>query len=331
MPSTMTTSKTTATAPMNSKKRKRLDKTNARIVIIGSGLGGLGAAISLHQAGFTNVVVYERDASVSARREGYGLTLSYNPKGPLAQMEVLEEVASRDCPSRCHYQFEPSGEVRGYFGNAFSVEGTRGMGQRGNLRIPRQVLRRILMERLESKVPVEFGKRLVGFHVGDDEGEKSGSTPKNNNNNPPQLTVKFEDGSTETGVDLLIGADGIRSSVVKHLLPNSDAGLNYLGIFIILGIAEFSHPHLDERGFYTLDGNHRLFTMPYEGSRLSGGNRRRIMWQLSYRLESQEEAQRLSRAGPQVLQAEVLRRCQQWHDPVVDMVQSTPHETIWGT
>lgn len=91
----------------NGKKRRRkarLDK-NARIVIIGSGLGGLGAAISLQQAGFTNVNIYERDASESSRREGYGLTLTYNPKGPLAQMGVLEEVAQQDCPSRSHYIF----------------------------------------------------------------------------------------------------------------------------------------------------------------------------------------------------------------------------------
>jgi 2-polyprenyl-6-methoxyphenol hydroxylase-like FAD-dependent oxidoreductase len=212
----------------------------------------------------------------------------------------------------------------GYFGNAFSSN--RGMGQRGNLRIPRQVLRQILMEQLESKIPVEFGKRLVGFDAEDETVSKSSS-----NQASPQLALRFEDGSTETGVDLLIGADGIRSSVVKHLLPNSQAGLNYLGIFIILGIAEFSHPHLDERGFYTLDGNHRLFTMPYEGSRLSNSNNRRIMWQLSYRLESHEEALRLSKAGPKVLQEEVLKRCEAWHDPVVKMVQSTPHETIWGT
>ncbi|KAI2490349.1 FAD-binding domain-containing protein [Fragilaria crotonensis] len=70
----------------NKKRRKdRLDR-NSHIAIIGSGLGGLGAAISLELAGFTNIVLYERDVSVDSRREGYGLTLSYNPQGPLAYM-----------------------------------------------------------------------------------------------------------------------------------------------------------------------------------------------------------------------------------------------------
>lgn len=301
----------------NNKKRKRerLD-INSRIAIVGSGLGGLGAAISLELAGFTNITIYERDVSVEARREAYGLTLSYNPKGALAHMGVLEEVAQQDCPSRSHYSFAADGRILSYYGNAFSAGGG-GRGQRGNLRLPRQVLRRILLSKVHA--PIEFNKRLVGFTTAQAESD----------NDDDRLTLSFDDGSTQPGIDLLVGADGIRSAVVKHLVPH-DKGLKYLGIFIILGIADYHHSLLDERGFYTLDGNHRLFTMPYQGSRLDG-NKRRIMWQLSYRLESEEEAQRLSAAGPQVLQQEVLTRCAEWHNPVLKMVQSTPHKTIWGT
>jgi 2-polyprenyl-6-methoxyphenol hydroxylase-like FAD-dependent oxidoreductase len=298
---------------LRTKKRKkdRLD-LNSRIAIIGSGLGGLGAAISLELAGFHNITVYERDESMTARREGYGLTLTYNPRGPLAYMGLLEEVAQEDCPSRSHYTFASDGRILSYYGNAFRDNG--GRGQRGNLRLPRQVLRGILLRKV--KAPIEFNKRLTGLQQAD--ADDNG-----------RLTLSFQDGSQSSGVDLVIGADGIRSTVVKYLVPN-DSGLHYLGIFIVLGIADFHHPLLDERGFYTLDGNHRLFTMPYEGSRLSG-TKRRIMWQLSYRLESEMEAQRLSSAGPSVLQEEVLSRCQSWHEPVVQMVMSTPHDTIWGT
>jgi 2-polyprenyl-6-methoxyphenol hydroxylase-like FAD-dependent oxidoreductase len=89
----------------NKRRRKTRIGNDAHIVIVGSGLGGLGAAISLEQAGFTNVEIFERDASACARREGFGLTLTYNPKGPLAQMGLLDQVAQRDCPSRSHYIF----------------------------------------------------------------------------------------------------------------------------------------------------------------------------------------------------------------------------------
>jgi len=311
--------------PPKKRKRERLDKSS-RIAIVGSGLAGLSTAISLELAGFTNLVLLERDASLSSRREGYGLTLTYNPKGPLQHLGVLEDAANLDCPSRSHYLFRPDGSILGYYGNAFSVKG--GAGQRGNIRLPRQLLRRLLVEKVQS--PIIFSKKLVGVEEEDQQsidGEKVIDIPR--------LRLVFEDGSLESNVDFLIGADGIRSSVIKSLFP-SDGGLNYLKVFIILGISDFHHSLLDERGFYTLDGNHRLFTMPYEGCRIddcdkNSKRQRRIMWQLSYQFEDLEEAKHLSSAGSKVLQQEVLRRCQSWHDPVLQMVHSTPLDTIWGT
>lgn len=47
--------------PNNSKKRRRLDKEESHVVIVGCGLAGLSAAISLEQAGFRKIVIVERD------------------------------------------------------------------------------------------------------------------------------------------------------------------------------------------------------------------------------------------------------------------------------
>lgn len=185
------------------------------------------------------------------------------------------------------------------------------------MRVPRQVLRKILLGRIPSS-SVHWGKKLDSF-------QQSSKNEK--------IQLEFQDGTVVDNVDLLVGADGIRSSVVKTLVGGDNGGLRYLGIMIILGIADFVHPLLDERGFYSLDGTHRLFTMPYEGSKLldERGSPRRVMWQLSYRLKDESEAQRLSVAGPKALRNEVLRRCSNWHEPVVEMVKATPLETIWGT
>ena len=306
--------------PGKRRKKERLG-CNARIVIVGSGLGGLSAALALEQNGYTNVTVVERDESVSARKEGYGLTLTYNPKGPLAQLQVLPEVAENDCPSRSHYMFAPDGRVLGYYGNAFTP--LRGMGQRGNLRVPRQLLRRTLLNRLQTSVC--FGKRLVGLETtveSCDEDQTRSDSPK--------LSLRFEDGSTEHDIDLLVAADGIRSTVLRTLLPD-DNGLRYLGVFIVLGIADYWHPLLDERGFYTLDGEHRLFTMPYEGSALEPDKGRRFMWQLSFRLDDHEKATELGKLDSESLRKLVLSRCDGWHEPVTDMMRSTPTETIWAT
>jgi threonine dehydrogenase-like Zn-dependent dehydrogenase len=59
------------------------------VVIIGSGLGGLSAAIALQSRGFT-VKIYERDASPDERKQGYGLTLQVTKV--LGELGVLEEV-----------------------------------------------------------------------------------------------------------------------------------------------------------------------------------------------------------------------------------------------
>ena len=117
---------------MGKRSRLRLNRETARIAIVGSGLAGLSTAISLEQQGFQDITIFERDTSFGERKEGYGLTLTYNPKGVLQKLQVLGEIADADCPSRSHYMFGSKGEIRGYFGNAFDER--RGWGQRGNLR-----------------------------------------------------------------------------------------------------------------------------------------------------------------------------------------------------
>ena len=121
--------------PKSSRKRKRLDPETAQIAIIGSGLAGLSAAVSLEQQGFRNIRIYERDASWNARKEGYGLTLQYSSTA-LRKLGILDDISEADCPSRSHYLFHSDGTIHGYFGNDFSPE--RGWGQRGNLRGTRE-------------------------------------------------------------------------------------------------------------------------------------------------------------------------------------------------
>ena len=69
-------------------KRRRLDPNTSRICIVGSGLAGLSTAISLSQAGFRRIQIFERDPSLDCQKEGYGLTLTYNPKGSLSELGV---------------------------------------------------------------------------------------------------------------------------------------------------------------------------------------------------------------------------------------------------
>mmetsp|Transcript_3176 Transcript_3176/g.4744 ORF Transcript_3176/g.4744 Transcript_3176/m.4744 type:complete len:642 (-) Transcript_3176:117-2042(-) len=325
-------------------------RKDAKIGIVGGGIGGLSTALALKNSGFTNVIVYERDLCLDpVRRDGYGLTLVYNPKGPLAKLGILEQVCLQDTPSRSHYIFQgPHGNLLGYYGRAFL--GEKKFGQRGNLRIPRQKLREILVNRLldnsssndTNSIEVRWGKRLVHFV------DRSQINNNTSDSAADLVTLTFSDGTSDN-VELMIAADGIRSTVQSKIQEFNEkdkpsTSLQYIGVMLINGITSgLHHPLLDERGFYTVDGENRLFTMPFEGSNaedhltnllvkeeMPQTTRRRTMWQLSFRLPDIERANQLRQGGPQVLLEEVLRRCASWHSPVCDMFRSTPLENIWG-
>lgn len=302
---------------MGKTKSGRLEK-NAAIAIVGCGIAGLSTAISLLNAGFQNISIFERDTCQNSRREGFGLTLTYNPKGPLARLGILEQVAQQDCPSRSHYIFNPQGEILGYYGNQFSKK--RGFGQRGNLRCPRKVLQLIMTKRflgLAKELNCASTAQINWNHILKDIRTMAEG----------KVELRFENKNDPREFDLVVAADGVRSSVIEILAPQCQP--RPLNVMTILGIAPFHHPLLTERGFYTIgDGKHRLFTMPYQGDKYS--ENRRIMWQLSYRLDDDAAAAENSR-NPQWLRTKVLGKCSQWHDPVPSLIQETPLETIWGT
>ena len=177
------------------------------------------------------------------------MTLTHNEQGPLAKLGILDTIKARDeeKPSRRHWIFSSDGVILGYYGDYAppSVERT----QRGNLRIPRQELRTILLQRLRPGT-VQWGKRLVGFNVicgqrrqtkrrrlhqnaksdknvqgttvGDDKDmvgvnkktcveEEKKVAAEEPKEEDDTVVLQFADGSTVSDVAVLIGADGIRS------------------------------------------------------------------------------------------------------------------------
>lgn len=297
---------------------QRLDPSTATIAIIGSGLAGLSTALCLQQAGFQNICVFERDVSLDARKEGYGMTLTYNPAGILGApcLGVLEALAAADCPSRAHYLLQaPAGHVLGYFGNAFSTG--RGVGQRGNLRVPRQVVRRILLDKLllqaspqqddngttttamTTSVVLKWNYTLENVQILDTEANMNGNEIDKQSTNSTTTTttsprgpvaLHFSNGEVAYA-DLVVAADGWKSPTLQcallqhsqqpqHTIPQPRS----LGIYIIVGLAQgVDHALVRESGFYTLGPGQRLFVMPFAGTALDQDvSQRQTMWQLSF-------------------------------------------------
>ena len=129
-----------------------------------------------------------------------------------------------------------------------------------NVHLPRQALRRVLLEKL-SPGTVHWGKKFKNYK------ETTCSTSS-------VVELQFEDGD-RLSFDLLVGADGIFSAVrpVKLAKNSRDAAvgeaypLHYLGVFVMLGICHgVSHPLCDHKVFQVVDGTTRIYVMPFSRS-----------------------------------------------------------------
>ncbi|CAF1022593.1 unnamed protein product [Rotaria sp. Silwood1] len=138
--------------------------------------------------------------------------------------------------------------------------------------------------------------------------------------------VSFNNGHTVTGVDLIIGADGINGLVRSFKYdPLTDTPLNYLGILVVLGITgRIDHFLIKDRVFQTMDGCFRLFAMPFSKSKPEQS----IMWQLSFPVNLTLATQ-LSR-DPEMLKQMLLEKCADWHSPIPEMIEKTQLDLLMG-
>lgn len=267
--------------------------------------------------------------------------------------------------------------------------------RRQNLHVPRQILRYSLFESLKEAIDsanrneqcatddfnsyISWGHKLVDIQPLNTDAEFNITEPKNHQSSitpviPPlpcklQLSfqVKGENGKNKDVVtvqdaDLVVGCDGIRSSVRNKFLRIHDDDdnnskdpvepilpLQYLNLIVILGICPLNNlfkekeidgstqshqkqnqnqvqlsPLLDGKTvFQTADGTTRIYLMPYSKKK------NEYMWQLSFPMR-EEAAISLSSRGPNALKEEALRRCQLWHSPIAEILHATPIELVSG-
>ena len=306
--------------------RPRVSDSPHPIAIIGGGIGGLAAALSLQRAGL-RVCVFEREAAHELRRQGYGLTIQ--SVAALRELGLLDVLRTLNCPSNEHWTFSSTGAVLGYFGNALRGDAGRRYpdgGGLGNLRVPRAQLLAVLLERLEPGT-VRWGVKFERAELADDSDADSGggaggvrvffSATSEGDAAPPPLMAS-----------LLIGADGIHSRVRASL--RSPPPLRYLGVVLLLGLSTTVHPLLAARGFYTLDGAARLFTMPYATATPSGSPAL-TMWQLSWAEPDERAAAALRATSSAALVDAARAKTEGWHEPVRALLDGAVAGQTWAT
>jgi 2-polyprenyl-6-methoxyphenol hydroxylase-like FAD-dependent oxidoreductase len=172
-----------------------------RIVIVGAGIGGLTTALSLHAAGFRDVVVYERVEELRAL--GVGINVLPHAVRELTELALGDEIAALGvAPSTLSYgnRFgqsiwnEPRGLDAGYLWPQISIH-------RGELLL---ALARAVRDRLGSDA-IRLGSTLVRVEDAPD---------------ADIAVFATRDGELRIAADVIVAADGIHSVFRRQHYPD---------------------------------------------------------------------------------------------------------------
>ena len=173
-------------------------------IVVGAGIGGLTTAVGLRRAG-VDTVVLERRSEPGRLLTGGGFMLWHNALLALRELKLDERVAEAGVEIVYHEFRSDRGRRLARWDIAPEAEryGAPALGLR------RSALNTVLMEAAGDDV--RLGRRCVGFRQDDD-----------------GVTVRIAGGG-ELRADVLIGADGIRSTVRDVLRKGHDLPLRYAG------------------------------------------------------------------------------------------------------
>jgi 2-polyprenyl-6-methoxyphenol hydroxylase-like FAD-dependent oxidoreductase len=186
------------------------------ILVIGGGIAGTATALALHKAGF-DVTVYEAHPE-SAEDIGAFLTLASNGMRALAQIDASAAVTEVGFPLRSMSVLDAAG----------TEVAQMPLGEAHDPLLAYRCLRR---GEFNAALQAEATRRGIGL--------RRGARLASVEDGPHGVTARFTDGSTATG-DLLIGADGLNSTVRESIAPETQP--RFAGESVFYGYASEAPP-----------------------------------------------------------------------------------------
>jgi len=199
-----------------------------KVLIVGGGIGGLSLALSLHAAGIDDVDVFE--ASPVVEELGVGINVLPHAVRELTELGLDDELAAAGLATGEFVMFnkhgqriwaEPRGLAAGYRWPQYSIHRGRLLGI-----LHRAFLRRVGGHRLHA------ARRIVC-----------------SSQDHRSVSAHFADGTAAEG-DVLVGADGVHSSIRMQLHPDEGPPL-WNGITMWRAVAR-AEPFLSGRSMVIL-------------------------------------------------------------------------------
>lgn len=263
-------------------------ETNRTVLIAGGGIGGLTLGVALRRAGFS-VRIFERAASL--RPVGAGITMQTNAILAFRTIGLDTAVAAAGHSMQRGAILDWRGRT---LGTMFVSEMAAELGA-PMIAIHRAQLQEVLQEALGPE-PLTLGTKVVGFR-----------------DEPGGVVARLSDG-TEARGDLLVGADGLRSTLRAQLLGDGEpryAGYtSWRGVCDVPGVADpASTTETWGRGL-------RFGVVP-----ISQG---RTYWFATANAPA-------SGIDAPDAHGELLSRFGDWHAPIRELIEKTPASAIFRT
>jgi 2-polyprenyl-6-methoxyphenol hydroxylase-like FAD-dependent oxidoreductase len=172
------------------------ERDMTRIAVVGGGIGGLTTAVALRRAGIDSIV-YE--GAEAFRAAGSGIWMPPNAMQIFTRLGIAAEVEAAGMPVR-------RAEVRRHDGQLLTAVNVRPLDKRygcGTVAIHRSRLHEVLARHV-GEGAIRMGRRCVRV---DPEGG--------------QRAVLQFDGGTRAVADVVIGADGLHSTVRRAVSPRA--------------------------------------------------------------------------------------------------------------
>jgi len=266
------------------------------IAIVGAGIGGLTAAVSLQQRGF-QVTVYEQSAELGD--VGAGLTISANAGRVLTALGLTEQMAELEMPTPHIGSLHPMSGARLNYEIREYTQAELDVGA-----VTRQVHRADLHSILADALKAPADTLRLQHKLVDVKQE------------PNQVHLGFENGETASH-DLLIACDGLKSVVRRILFCQQQA--EFTGFVAWRGLVprnQLNHQEFDPHFATYPDKDKLIARYPVRGGSLI--NYVAIARKAQFKSESWHQTAKVS---------EVLDEFRDWHSDVVEILRATPQQS----